>query len=110
PPPVDGFLVAVPTRLHVAVTRQLAAHGLPILCEKPCGLTVEETRAIASLGGRVQVAYWRRFVPALRALRERMSAGDLGRVVFLAVAQLDQPPPPAAFRDPVSSCGIVVDM
>ncbi len=109
-PAVDGFLVAVPTRLHVAVTRALAPHGLPILCEKPCGLTVEETRAIASLGVPVQVAYWRRFVPALRELRERIVAGRLGSLVFVSSAQLDETPPPAAFRDPVSSGGIVVDM
>jgi myo-inositol 2-dehydrogenase / D-chiro-inositol 1-dehydrogenase len=109
-PAVDGFLVAVPTRLHVAVTQALASHGLPILCEKPCGLTVEETRAIAALGVPVQVAYWRRFVPALRQLRERIVAGSLGGLVFVSSAQLDETPPPAAFRDPISSGGIVVDM
>jgi myo-inositol 2-dehydrogenase / D-chiro-inositol 1-dehydrogenase len=109
-PAVDGFLVAVPTRLHVAVTRALAPHGLPILCEKPCGLTVEETRAIAALGVPVQVAYWRRFVPALRELRQRIVSGRLGSLVFISSAQLDETPPPAAFRDPVSSGGIVVDM
>jgi myo-inositol 2-dehydrogenase / D-chiro-inositol 1-dehydrogenase len=109
-PEIDGFLVAVPTRLHVAVTQALAEHGLPILCEKPCGLTTEETRAIAAHGVRVQVAYWRRFVPALRALRERIAAGELGALVLVSCAQLDETPPPAAFRDPVSSGGIVVDM
>ena len=109
-PEVDGFLVAVPTRLHVAVTQTLAEHGLPILCEKPCGLTIEETRAIASLGVRVQVAYWRRFVPALRALRDRIASGELGELVLVSCAQLDETPPPAAFRDPVSSGGIVADM
>ncbi len=109
-PPVDGFLVAVPTRLHVAVTTALAEHGLPILCEKPCGLTTAETRSIAALGVPVQVAYWRRFVPALRNLRERIVTGRLGDLVLVSSAQLDETPPPAAFRDPVSSGGIVVDM
>ena len=109
-PAVDGFLVAVPTRLHVAVTTALAEHGLPILCEKPCGLTTEETRSIAALGVPVQVAYWRRFVPALRELREHVVTGLLGDLVFASSAQLDETPPPAAFRDPVSSGGIVVDM
>ncbi len=109
-PDVDGFLVAVPTRLHVPVCTELAKHGRPILCEKPCGLSVEETRAIASLGVRVQVAYWRRFVPALRALRARIAAGDLGDVVFVSCHQLDELPPPRVFRDPRSSGGIVVDM
>jgi myo-inositol 2-dehydrogenase / D-chiro-inositol 1-dehydrogenase len=109
-PEVDGFLVAVPTRLHLRVTSELAAFGLPILCEKPCGLTSAETRAIAGLGVPVQVAYWRRFVPALRALRARLAAGELGDPVLVSCAQLDELPPARAFRDPASSGGIVVDM
>lgn len=109
-PDVDGALVAVPTRLHVEVVTRLARLGLPVLCEKPCGLTVDETRRIAALGARLQVAYWRRFVPALRGLRERILGGELGRVVYVACAQLDELPPPRGFRDPRSSGGIVVDM
>ena len=109
-PEVDGALVAVPTRLHVEVVSRLADHGLPVLCEKPCGLTVRETKAIAALGVRIQVAYWRRFVPELRGLRERIRRGELGSVVHVASAQLDELPPAAAFRDPRSSGGIVVDM
>jgi myo-inositol 2-dehydrogenase/D-chiro-inositol 1-dehydrogenase len=109
-PDVDGALVAVPTRLHVEVMTRLAEYGLPVLCEKPCGLTVAETRAIAGLGLRLQVAYWRRFVPALRELRERIQQGELGSLVHVSSAQLDELPPPPGFRDPRSSGGIVVDM
>ena len=109
-PPVDGALVSVPTRFHVEVVTQLAALGLPVLCEKPCGLTTEETRAIAELPIRLQVAYWRRFVPALRALRARLAAGELGTVSIVRCAQWDEFPPSATFRDPRSSGGIVVDM
>ncbi|HZO34413.1 MAG TPA: Gfo/Idh/MocA family oxidoreductase [Gaiellaceae bacterium] len=109
-PEVDGFLVAVPTRLHLEVVSALAVHGLPILCEKPCGLTSAETREIAALGVPVQVAYWRRYVPALRALHARIAAGELGEPVFVSCAQLDELPPARAFRDPASSGGIVVDM
>jgi myo-inositol 2-dehydrogenase/D-chiro-inositol 1-dehydrogenase len=109
-PKVDGALVAVPTRLHVEVVTRLAELGVPVLCEKPCGLTVDETETIAALGVRLQVAYWRRFVPALRALRERVRQGDLGPLVLVSSAQLDELPPVAAFRDPRSSGGIVVDM
>lgn len=109
-PEVDGALVAVPTRMHVDVLTRLAERRLPVLCEKPCGLTVEEARQIAALGLRLQVAYWRRFVPALRRLRERVQSGALGRLVFVGCAQLDELPPPLAFRDPRSSGGIVIDM
>jgi myo-inositol 2-dehydrogenase/D-chiro-inositol 1-dehydrogenase len=58
----------------------------------------------------LQVAYWRRFVPELRRLRERIRSDGLGRIVFLESAQLDELPPPRSFRDPASSGGIVVDM
>ena len=109
-PDVDGALVCVPTRLHVEVVRELAALGLPVLCEKPCGLTTEETRTIAALPIRLQVAYWRRFVPELRMLRERIQAGGLGEVAIVRCAQWDEWPPSRAFRDPGSSGGIVVDM
>jgi myo-inositol 2-dehydrogenase / D-chiro-inositol 1-dehydrogenase len=109
-PAVDGALVCVPTRLHLEVVARLAELGLPVLCEKPCGLTSDETRAIAALDTRLQVAYWRRFVPALRELRERVRAGELGEIVFASSAQWDELPPARAFRDPSSSGGIVVDM
>ena len=109
-PDVDGALVAVPTRFHLEVMTRLAELGLPVLCEKPCGLGSDETRAIAALDTRLQVAYWRRFVPALRALRERIAGGELGELVFVSCAQFDELPPARAFRDPRSSGGIVVDM
>jgi myo-inositol 2-dehydrogenase / D-chiro-inositol 1-dehydrogenase len=109
-PEVDGALVCVPTRFHVEVVTALSELGLPVLCEKPCGLTTAETRAIAALPTRLQVAYWRRFVPALRTLRERIAAGELGEVAIVRCAQWDESPPSRAFRDPASSGGIVVDM
>ena len=109
-PEVDGALVCVPTRFHVEVVTALSGLGLPVLCEKPCGLTTDETRAIAALPTRLQVAYWRRFVPALRLLRERIAAGELGEVAIVRCAQWDESPPSRAFRDPASSGGIVVDM
>jgi myo-inositol 2-dehydrogenase / D-chiro-inositol 1-dehydrogenase len=109
-PAVDGALVCVPTRFHVEVVTQLSELGLPVLCEKPCGLTTDETRAIAALPTRLQVAYWRRFVPALRSLREQIADGVLGEVSIVRCAQWDESPPSRAFRDPASSGGIVVDM
>jgi myo-inositol 2-dehydrogenase / D-chiro-inositol 1-dehydrogenase len=109
-PDVDGALVCVPTRFHLQVVTQLAELGLPILCEKPCGRTSGETRAIAALDTPLQVAYWRRFVPTLRQLREHVLDGELGAVVFVSCAQLDELPPARGFRDPRSSGGIVVDM
>jgi myo-inositol 2-dehydrogenase/D-chiro-inositol 1-dehydrogenase len=111
---VDGAIVAVPTRFHAQVVRELVAAGLPVLCEKPCGLTSGDARALAgeaaAAGVPLQVGYWRRFVPALRELREQIATGALGELELVHCAQWDERPPPAAFRDPASSGGIVVDM
>ena len=111
---IDGAIVAAPTRLHATIVGQLLEAGLPVLCEKPCGLRSDETRALArhavDAGVPLQVGYWRRFVPALRELQADLASGAFGEIELVACAQWDERPPPAAFRDPASSGGIVVDM
>lgn len=109
---IDGVLIAAPSDRHVAIVATVAAAGLPILCEKPCGIGSEDVRLAAQLAGAnrvpLQVGYWRRFVPALRRLRARIAGGELGDVHLIACYQWDAQPPAAAFR--VHSGGIFVDM
>jgi myo-inositol 2-dehydrogenase/D-chiro-inositol 1-dehydrogenase len=113
-PGIDGAIVAVPTRSHREVVSQLLDAGLPVLCEKPCGLTTDETAVLAqrahASGVPLHVGYWRRFVPVLRELQRRIADGALGEIHVVFCAQWDERPPPASFRDPLSSGGIVVDM
>jgi myo-inositol 2-dehydrogenase / D-chiro-inositol 1-dehydrogenase len=110
--PLDGILIAAPSDQHGAIIAEVAARGLPILCEKPCGLTTAQARAAAqaaaAAGVPLQVAYWRRYVPALRELRYQIAGGDLGVIHLLACYQWDEQPPSAAFR--AHSGGIVIDM
>ena len=110
--PIDGILITAPTDQHAQIVGAAAARGLPILCEKPCGVTIAQARAAvaAAAAARVpfQVAYWRRYVPALRTLRDRIAAGDLGIVHLVACYQWDLEPPSAAFR--AHSGGIFIDM
>ena len=109
---VDGVLITAPSDQHGAIISEVAARGLPILCEKPCGVTAAQTRAAVeaatAAGVPFQVAYWRRYVPALRALRERIAGGELGTVHLVTCYQWDLEPPPAAFR--AHSGGILIDM
>jgi myo-inositol 2-dehydrogenase / D-chiro-inositol 1-dehydrogenase len=108
----DGILVAAPTDRHTEVARAALAAGVPVLCEKPAELDwreIEESgRIAAERGVAFQVAYWRRFVPAMVALRERVLAGELGQVLHVVCAQWDGAPPPPQFRR--SSGGAFVDM
>jgi myo-inositol 2-dehydrogenase/D-chiro-inositol 1-dehydrogenase len=109
---LDGVLIVVPTDRHLQVITEVAARGLPILCEKPCGLTVAQTQAAVAAtqaaGVAFQVAYWRRYVPPLRALREKIAAGELGTVHLVACYQWDDQPPSDEFR--AHSGGIFADM
>lgn len=109
---IDGVLIAAPTPRHIDIVTQVATAGLPILCEKPCGLSSEGIRqaqvAVDRHGVPFQVAYWRRYVPALQALRQRIERGELGDVHLFASSQWDNQPPSATFRS--DSGGIFRDM
>jgi myo-inositol 2-dehydrogenase/D-chiro-inositol 1-dehydrogenase len=109
---VEAVLIAAPTDLHAELVACVAAAGLPILCEKPCGLRPEETagamRAAADAGVLLQIGYWRRFVPELIALREQLLRGALGELSVISCWQWDAHPPAQAFR--VRSGGILLDM
>jgi myo-inositol 2-dehydrogenase/D-chiro-inositol 1-dehydrogenase len=109
---LDGVLIVVPTDRHLQVITEVAARGLPILCEKPCGLTVAQTQAAVAetqaAGVPFQVAYWRRYVPSLRALRDQIASGELGTVHLVACYQWDDRPPSDEFR--AHSGGILIDM
>ena len=109
---IDGVLVCVPSDQHLETVRRLAAERLPILSEKPLGVTVVEAREAARLAAQaevpLQVGFWRRFVPMLKRLRERMASGELGGIYLVACYQWDGQPPTAYFR--THSGGIFVDM
>jgi myo-inositol 2-dehydrogenase/D-chiro-inositol 1-dehydrogenase len=109
---IDGALVAAPSDRHVEIVAQLAGAGVPVLCEKPCGLNSGDVRRAALAaqehGIPLQIGYWRRYVPALQAIRTRIAGGELGDIHLIACYQWDESPPAAAFL--AHSGGIFIDM
>ena len=109
---LEGVLVAAPSDSHLDIVTQVASARLPILCEKPCGLVAADAQAAAQIAEsnnvRLQVAYWRRFVPELQRLKARIDQGALGQIYCILCYQWDQELPAAAFR--AKSGGIFVDM
>jgi predicted dehydrogenase len=69
---VDCVSLAVPTALHFSLARELLAHGIDVLVEKPLTTTVADGRVLvetAARAGRIlQVGHLERFNPAIRAL------------------------------------------
>jgi myo-inositol 2-dehydrogenase/D-chiro-inositol 1-dehydrogenase len=108
----DAALVAAPTPLHLGIVTTFLEAGVPVLCEKPLGRSPEEARAAGRVAERtgvpLAVAYWRRFVPELVRLRERIGVGELGEISLIGCWQWDAEPPTEAFR--TASGGIGIDM
>jgi len=109
---LDGVLIASSSDAHLTAITDLAAASMPILCEKPCGLSSREGQEAAAIAAAakvpLQVAYWRRFVPSLRKLKSRIDAGELGDLYLVTCYQWDERPPPPSFR--TRSGGIFMDM
>jgi myo-inositol 2-dehydrogenase/D-chiro-inositol 1-dehydrogenase len=109
---LDGVLIAVPTPQHTETTRHALEAGLPVLCEKPFGLSPDTARELGKLaagkGLALQVGYWRRFVPELVSLRRDLAENKYGAPHLLMCSQWDEAPPPASFRQ--HSGGIYIDM
>ncbi len=81
---IDGVVIATPSALHAPQARAALERGLPVFCQKPLGRTADEVRRVVHAARRadrllgVDMSY--RHTAAMRALRERIRAGDLGDV------------------------------
>jgi predicted dehydrogenase len=80
----DVALIATPPDSHAALAEQYVRRGKQVLLEKPFVATpTDATRlqeACAASGGRIVVGHMRRLFPGVRASRDFIAAGGLGRI------------------------------
>jgi 1,5-anhydro-D-fructose reductase (1,5-anhydro-D-mannitol-forming) len=85
-PEVDAVLVTTPNSLHLADVLDAVDAGKPVLCEKPLAMNADECRQMVKAarhkGVLFGVAHVFRFNESVRALREWVAAGKIGRPVF----------------------------
>lgn len=83
---LDAVVVATPDFAHAEPAVDAAAAGCHLMIEKPLAMSTEDAQAIADAveasGRECLVAFENRWNPAFSQLRERIGAGELGRVVF----------------------------
>jgi UDP-N-acetylglucosamine 3-dehydrogenase len=105
---LDLVSVVVPTSLHLPTALAALDAGSHVLVEKPIAATrgeAEEMIAAARSARRMlTVGHIERFNPAIRELRRRLVAGELGRIFEIRATRLG--PFPARIRD----VGVVVDL
>jgi predicted dehydrogenase len=104
----DLCVVAAPTLAHAAVGLRLAAAGVHALIEKPLAAAAEEARVLAAAFQRAGlvgcVGHIERFNPVVRAMRERIRAGQVGGVLQITTSR--QGPYPQRIRD----VGVILDL
>ena len=84
---LDALLLATPTQSHAQLTRQGAAAGLHVFCEKPFTMDAADSAELAALfrekGLVGQVGYHYRYVAAFREVKAILDANLLGRVTHV---------------------------
>src|SRR5213593_3124446 len=82
----DVVVVGTPPDSHADLCIQALRAGAHVICEKPFVSTVEEADTVLAVGddaGRsVAVNHQYREQPIFRAVRDRIGAPDVGRLVF----------------------------
>jgi myo-inositol 2-dehydrogenase/D-chiro-inositol 1-dehydrogenase len=111
-PQIGAVLIASATPTHVDLLTRAAQAGKAVLCEKPIDLDLARVDACwAEIGGRsplVMIGFNRRFDPSFRALRNRLHAGEIGKLEQVVITSRDPRPPPPAYV--AASGGLFRDM
>jgi predicted dehydrogenase len=118
-PEIDAVYVATPVDLHARQSIAAAEAGRHVLCEKPMALSTAQCRAMIDAcranGVRLGVAYYRRFYPVLRRIREILAAGEIGRVGLALIQAFEWHTIPEAsarswfFRKDRNGGGVLMD-
>jgi myo-inositol 2-dehydrogenase/D-chiro-inositol 1-dehydrogenase len=97
----EAVVIAAATDAHAALIRAGADRRLPVFCEKPIALDLQETRRVVdhveAAGSPLQIGFQRRFDPAYREARRLVATGALGRLYLVRLAGHDPAPPHEAY-------------
>lgn len=112
----DAVYIAARTNAHAALTRLCIAHGVPVLCEKAMFTSSAEAREVLgeakARGVFCMEAMWSRFLPAVREMKRRLDAGEIGEPLYAELAIGWQAPthPGNRFFDPAQGGGAAYDL
>lgn len=88
-PSVEVVHLATPNRDHFSQCQAVISAGKHVVCEKPLGMTSDETAELVRLAGSrpdlvAAVNYNVRFYPMLLDARAKIRRGDLGRILHVS--------------------------
>jgi len=88
---LDAVIVAAPNHLHHPILRDLLRTEIPILCEKPLGVSAAECAEIEALQARRRAPLWvameYRYMPPVQRLMDEIARGTAGTVQMLSIRE-----------------------
>ena len=111
-PGVDAVVIVTPTDTHAGLIEQAANAGKAIFSEKPIALDLAQTTRIVKIvndkGVPLQLGFMRRFDPGYARAKQKIDAGELGRIETFRALSRDTYPPGPQFL--AGSGGLFLDM
>jgi myo-inositol 2-dehydrogenase / D-chiro-inositol 1-dehydrogenase len=111
-PDIQAVAICSATDTHAQIIVEAAQAGKHIFCEKPIDHSLDKIdRALAAVdqaGVKLQIGFNRRFDPNFQAVREAITAGQIGEPQILHITSRDPGPPPIEYIK--VSGGIFLDM
>lgn len=115
---IDGAIVAASHHLHYAITMDLLARGVHVLCEKPVAFLPEHAEEMVAQAEKSGVAlatnHTQRLFPSNRKVKELVTQGALGHLSFIRYtwgAEFTWPTASGFYLNPRLShrCGVLLD-
>jgi predicted dehydrogenase len=113
---VDGVVIATPSALHAEQSIRALERGAAVFCQKPLGRTAAEAEAVVDAARAADrllgVDFSYRFTAGMRAIRELLRSGELGRIyaVDLVFHNAYGPDKPWFYDPALSGGGCVMDL
>jgi len=104
---IQAVVIAAPSRFHASATKDAAAAGKHVFCEKPPALSLAEAEAaqaaVSKAGVLFQIGLMRRYDPAYAKAKRQIEAGEIGEpLLFKSLGRDRQPPPRSFFQDGIN--------
>ena len=100
-PEIEAVLIATSTDTHSDLMEAATRAGKAVLCEKPVDLSLERARAcqnvVDATGLPVMIGFNRRFDTNFGALKQALTAGEIGKAELLSITSFDPAPPPVEY-------------
>jgi scyllo-inositol 2-dehydrogenase (NAD+) len=110
---VDAVVIVSPTSTHKEIVFEAAKRGVPVFCEKPLSISLEEAREMLAVveqtGVFFQMGFMRRFDKGYVAAKSKIEAGSIGTPVVFKSSSRDPYRPSLEYLDPKHSGGLFID-